>query len=128
MAVTAEKISWTEEAGRFLATARATPADLAQWQEDVQAGTAQLWQFSGDFKSYVLTRVEEYHGGQLEMVIVAGAGKNSREVIAWVTKLAKDHGIPTIRAHINRPGLCRIFQKQGYHLDEWVMRTKTDGQ
>jgi len=119
---------WTRAAGEALATARATPADLDAYRADVESGQAQLWEIPGDPVSYVLTRVEQDTAGNLELVIVAGAGQNAAETIEWFNELASKAGIPSIRAHINRPGLARIFERQGYTLDEWVMRTRTDGQ
>lgn len=129
MAVFPEQISeWTAEAAASLARARATAADLQAYQQDVTAGTAQLWRIPGEPVSYVVTRVERDSAGTLELVIVAGAGQNAAATISWFTGLARREGIPSIRAHINRPGLTRIFERQGYTLDEWIMRARTDGQ
>lgn len=128
MAFTAEKVAWSQEAAEYLGKARATAADLEEWRNQEASGEAQLWRFSGDFTSYLLTRVEEDSAGRLEMVLVAGAGENARAVIAWATDLARAHQISSIRTHINRPGLRRIYETAGWHLAEWVMRISTDGQ
>ena len=128
MAFTAQKVAWCDRAAEYLERARATPADLQQWRQEVADNQAQLWKITGGFESYVLTRVEEYATGALEMVIVAGAGEHAREVIRWATQLARENGIPSVRAHINRPGLQRIFEREGYHLAEWVMRIQNNGQ
>lgn len=128
MAVHPAQVAWSPEAGASLARARATEADLAAYRADVEAGQAQLWQIPGDPVSYVLTRVERDSAGALELVIVAGAGQNAAATIEWFTRLARAQRIPSIRAHINRPGLARIFEQQGYTLDEWIMRARTDGQ
>lgn len=119
---------WCPEAEASLSRARATPGDLEAYRADVADGLAQLWRVPGEPVSWVLTRVEQDMAGDLEMVIVAGAGQNAPDTIGWFTELARLQGIPTIRAHINRPGLTRIFERQGYHLDEWIMRARTDGQ
>lgn len=122
MAIHAEQLTrWTADAERDLATARATAADLIEWRESVSQGTAQLWRLTGDSISHLLTRVETYRDGSRELVLVAGAGKNARAAIAWVTQLADRHGLP-LRAHITRPGLRRIFQNNGWHQSEIIMR------
>lgn len=128
MALQPAPVTWSQEAGASLARARATAADLEAYRKDVNQGMAQLWRIPGDPVSYVLTRVERDSAGALEMVIVAGAGCNAADTIQWFTNLAKAERIPSIRAHINRPGLTRIFEQQGYTLDEWIMRARTDGQ
>ncbi|MFL1484898.1 hypothetical protein [Marinobacter sp. LN3S78] len=128
MAVHPSQVTWSPEAAASLAAARATPADLEAYRRDVERDLAHLWRVPGEPVSYVLTRVEQDSAGSLEMVIVAGAGQNAPDTIEWFTDLARRNGIPSIRAHINRPGLTRIFERQGYTLDEWIMRARTDGQ
>ena len=127
MAIHPEKITWTKEAGEALAQARATPADLAVYRADTESGTAQLWRIGGAKVSYVLTRVEQDQSGARELVIVAGAGQKAAHTIRWFTELAAGAGIETIRAHINRPGLQRMFEASGFKLEEWIMRANTHG-
>lgn len=128
MAVLPQQVNeWSQQAAASLQRARMTPADLEHCRQDVAEGTAQLWRIPGEPVSYVITRVEEDAAGNQEMVIVAGAGKNAAETIGFFTELASRNQIPSIRAHINRPGLQRIFERQGYHLSEWIMRANTHG-
>lgn len=127
MAVHAQQVIWNPVAEKALKKARATKADLSNWKQEVSEGTAQLWQVSGDSVGYLLTRVETYAGGEDEMVLVAGAGTNCRPLITWAMNLARSHGIRSIRTHITRPGLQRIYENLGWQLAERVMRIKTDG-
>lgn len=110
-----------------LARARATPEDLAEWRAEHRQGLVQLWRFTGDSAGYLLTRVEEAPGGRRELVLIAGAGVNARPVIRWARTLAERHGFDSIRTHINRPGLRRIYEAQGWHLAEWIMRVNING-
>lgn len=128
VAIQAQVMDWNPEAAAALAQARATPDDLEQYRSQVEQGTAQLWRLTGDTDSHVLTRVEEHPNGDHELVIVAGTGNNSRQVIAWAMKLATEHELHTLRAHITRPGLQRIFEGLGWHEAERVMRIELNGQ
>lgn len=122
MAVQAQKVAWGPEASAALKRANASKGDMQQWRADVDAGTAQLWHIAGDANGYLLTRVETYANGEDELVLVAGAGTNCRPLIAWAMKLAEQHGIRSIRTHIKRRGLQRIYESFGWELAERVMR------
>jgi hypothetical protein len=122
MAVETALIDWNPEAERALKKANASKGDLQAWRAEVDSGQAQLWQVAGDSVGYLLTRVERYPNGEDELVLVAGAGTNCRPLISWAMKLAASHGIRSIRTHIKRPGLQRIYESLGWHLSERVMR------
>lgn len=62
-----------------------------------------------------------------ELVIVAGAGRNALPVMAYVTEKALQAGL-SVRTHIQRPGLVRMYQSLGYHQAEIVVRVKPNGQ
>ncbi|WP_342632493.1 hypothetical protein [Marinobacter alkaliphilus] len=121
MAVNAEIVAWNRQAAEALALARATPADLDEWRQEVAEGLAQLWQITGESTGYLLTRVEQDRAGRRELVLVAGAGNNARAVIAWAGDLADRHGLD-MRTHIERRGLERLYQRAGWHRSEIVMR------
>lgn len=122
MGIHAAQIAWGPLASKALARARASKGDLEQWRQEVERGEAQLWRIDGEAVGYLLTRVERYHNGEDELVLVAGAGTNCRPLIAWAMQLAATHGVRSIRTHITRPGLQRIYENLGWHLAERVMR------
>lgn len=117
----------TTEARAALKTARANDQDLNQWAREIIRETAQLWRISGESNGYLLTRVEEIDRDRLELVLIAGSGENARPVIQWARQLAEAHQIDSIRTHITRPGLQRIYESEGWHEAERIMRIKTDG-
>lgn len=88
---------------------------------------AQLWRFTGESRGYLLTRVEVHADQSREWVLVAGAGTNARPVLQWAQRMARQHGFDSIRTHITRPGLRRLYEAQGWHLSEMVMKVKTNG-
>lgn len=127
MGLGAALIDWSPDAEAALSTANATPADLALWREQRGREEVQLWQFTGDSEGYLLTRVEQTADEGRELVLIAGAGVNARPVLRWVTELAQRHGFTSIRTHIKRAGLQRIYEAQGWHLAEKVMRVNIHG-
>ena len=127
MAVHAALIAWGPEAAAALGRASTSEGDLIDWQQDVTEGTAQLWRIGGESVGYLLTRVETYANDADELVLVAAAGVNGRPVIEWAMKLAANYGIESIRTHIKRPGLQRIYERLGWHCAERVMRVFSDG-
>lgn len=110
-----------------LKKARATEADLVLWRQQIGRGLVQLWRVTGEADGWLLTRVDAAEGGPDELVLVGGAGRNARPVIRWAEHLAQAHGIQRLRTHVIRPGLARIYQAQGWHLAEYVMRKNSDG-
>lgn len=127
MGVHAQAVKWSPDVARALKRANASKGDLITWRREIDSGEAQLWHLAGDAQGYLMTRVERYANGEDELVLVAGAGCNARPAITWAMKLAADHGIRSIRTHIKRPGLQRIYENFGWELAERVMRF-TNGQ
>lgn len=127
MVVDATQVDWSPEAGAALSRANASPDDLKVWREQRLTGEVQLWRFSGASVGYLLTRVEVSPDETRELVLVAGAGVNARPVLRWAKALAEQNGFDSIRTHIKRPGLRRMYEAQGWQLSELVMRVATHG-
>lgn len=123
-----ERRDWSQLAEVELAEAAGSSADLAAVRAEVLQGKAQLWQISGPSRGWMVTRVEQDCAGQLELVIVLGAGRNCRPVIEWAEGLALSHGIMQLRTHITRAGLQRIYEKKGWEPEQLVMRKRLNGQ
>lgn len=119
-----KQIGWGLNAEKGLQRAAGSPVDLAAIKEEVVKGESQLWEIKSSLASgYVVTRVEEItRGGPLEMVIVLGEGAGAKEVIPELMTMARNYGIETIRTHIKRPGLKRIYERLGWKQSEIVMR------
>jgi hypothetical protein len=114
-------VPWSAEAAEVLATARASERDLHDYRAQVNSGAAQLWQFPHTKPTYLLIRLERYSNGDQDLVLVAGAGINTRAVIQWASDLAHRNNL-NLRAHITRPGFVRLLQNNGWHQSEIVMR------
>jgi phage gp16-like protein len=121
MADIPQQVSWSDEARRVLSAARASTNDLAEYQQQVTTGAAQLWRFPFNRSTYLLTRVEQYLSGDCDLVMVAGAGEKAAQVIQWAGALAEREGM-SLRVHIVRPGLKRLLEKYGCYQSEIVMR------
>ena len=89
---------------------------------EVAAGVSQLWRIVGNSDGWLVTRTEPE-----EFVIVAGAGKNALPVMAWATRQALAQGL-SVRTHIQRQGLRRMYESLGFVADEIVIRVRPDGQ
>lgn len=113
-----EKVTLTRAAWSADAEAGLMPAafgDMAIIRAEVQAGQADLWRLGGSADGWLVTRQEDG-----ELVLMCGAGKNAAGVIRHCLEVARKNGL-TVRAHIRRPGMQRIYERAGFRLREWVM-------
>ena len=107
--------------------AGASEGDLVLWRQQLPRHLVQLWRVQGEAEGWLLTRVDTLAEGTDELVLLAAAGVNARPVIRWARRLAADHGLASIRTHIKRPGLQRLYEAEGWHLAERVMRISAHG-
>lgn len=114
----AQRLQWCESLEPLLAKAAGNDLDIIK--AEVMENKAQLWALSGAAKGYVVTRVESYDSYK-ELVIVLGVGSGAKAGIEWVKRLAKSYGIESIRTHIKRPGLARMYKAAGFYQREIVM-------
>lgn len=91
-------------------------------RREVQCGLSQLWHCSDadGNRGYVVTRLEERESGR-EWVLVAGVGKGFHVFVQVFIDVALQAGLP-LRAHVNRRGLVRMYEHEGFRLSEYVMR------
>lgn len=114
-------VAWTDAIGQALESA--ARGDLAEIRAEVEQGISDLWAWQHSAGTgFMVTRQE-----CKELVIVVGAGTGCRPVIEHVTRRALAAGLG-LRTHIQRPGLRRIYERQGFALDELVMRIRPHGQ
>jgi len=118
--MTIRRATWCDQAAEALHAAARGDLDLIAAECAHQI--SDLWRVEGRAEGWLVTRQEPG-----ELVIVAAAGRNCRPVIRHITDRAIAAGL-RIRTHITRPGLRRIYEAQGFTLDELVMRRRPDGQ
>jgi len=105
--------------------AEAAGEDLDEICQEVARGESEaleLW--AGSFAVLRIEQAPAYR----EAVIVAGQGRNMKKALPLLEQRAKSKGADYIRAHVQRRGLVRMFQAQGYEIDHIIMRKKIDGQ
>lgn len=123
------RAAWCDEAAAALRPAAGSEADLDVVRVEVNTDRCtELYRVTGAAEGWLVLRLEGNVLGDRELVIVLGAGRGIRPVIPIIQRYARTLGA-TIRTHITRPGLERIYQHQGFHLAEKVYRWRpADGQ
>lgn len=111
--VTLTRTEWCAEAETALMPAAF--GDMPIIKAEVLQGDSDLWRAGGVSDGWVVTRQEPG-----ELVIVLGAGRNCLPVIRHITARAKAAGL-TVRTHIRRRGLQRIYERAGFTARELVM-------
>ena len=110
-----KNVDWSEVAERGLAVSAGN--DMAAIRHEVKQGIAVLWRVDGDgVDGYVVTRVEPG-----ELVIVCGEGKGFHHIVPFFLTLARRSNL-TVRTHIKRRGLLKMWARHGVTLDEYVLR------
>ncbi|WP_375191234.1 hypothetical protein [Marinobacter sp.] len=118
----AQRIDWNDRAESGLDIAARSPEEMARIRADVAAGRAQLWRLDDlTRETYLVTRVERHPNGERELVLVVCQGSDADVIIPWCMQLAEDCGIKRLRAHIERPGLVRKFERHGWSKKETVV-------
>jgi hypothetical protein len=113
-------IQWNADAERALS--RVEGLDLGDVKREVLEGIAQLWE-CGDgtqIEMYAVTRVEKHSKGK-EWVWLACAGRNFHRFASAGLMAAHGYGL-SIRVHVRRPGMRRIYERLGFAPDALTMR------
>jgi len=109
-------ISWNSEMDNVLNVA--ARGDLEIIRDQVQRGVAMLWKcHSEKSEGYVVTRLDPGP----EFVIVAAAGSGFFEFAPEFLKIARQQGV-TVRTHVQRKGLIRMWNRLGLNVDEYILR------
>lgn len=104
-------IEWGQGMEEILSPA-ASPDDLAALRSEVVGGFASLWCVAG--KGFCITRFETSDSGT-ELVLVAGVGRDYKEVVRGFQHFAKTNNY-TLRAHTTRKGIGRFLLSLGFSL------------
>lgn len=95
-------------------------------EDEVNDGKATLFEAFGKLnliKGHVVTRIEEIQGYGKELVIVAAAMQEKDSVksfLPWFEKYGEKLGCESVRMHSTKHGMWRIFEREGYNLQERV--------
>lgn len=110
-----ERQPWSAQAEQGLRVS--VGADLAAIRGEVNAGISKLWRCrSATAAGWIVTREEPG-----ELVIVCGEGSGFFEFAPWFVERARAAGL-TIRTHVQRPGLIRMWRRLGVNFDHYVLR------
>ena len=109
------RVDWSEQAEQGLKVSAGE--DMGFIRREVQAGIAILWRCESDKNSaYAVTRCEPG-----EVVIVCGEGSGLKEFGPYFIAAAKSKG-KTVRTHVRRRGLIKVWETMGLELDEYILR------
>ena len=116
MSAAIREVRWSDEAGAGLEIA--ARGDLEIIKKEVLSGISRLWECtSHSSHAFIVTRVDD----EVEVCIVAGEGSGFMEFIPALVKFWRDQGY-TIRTHVKRRGLIKMYEKVGIRFDEYVLR------
>lgn len=112
---------WSDFAQRALA--RVEGLGIVDIQHEVEQGISQLWHCidpADGSGGYVVTRLEQRPSGR-EWVLVAGVGRGFHKFVQIFIAAAAEAGV-SIRAHVHRRGMVRMYDRVGFQVSEYVLR------
>ena len=111
---------WNDFAERALV--RVEGLGIVDVKREVEEGISQLWHCTDADGSggYVVTRMEQRPSGR-EWVLVAGVGRGFHKFVQIFIHAAQEAGV-SIRAHVHRPGMVRMYDRVGFQVSEYVLR------
>lgn len=111
-----ERRPWSEAAEAGLRVAAGD--DMADIRREVKAGIAHLYRLdSGDHGGWLVTRQDS----PTELCLVCGEGKGFRVFAPEILRRARERGL-TVRTHVQRRGMIRLWQRLGLQLDSYVLK------
>ncbi|WP_028451233.1 hypothetical protein [Chitinilyticum aquatile] len=125
--VTLRRAGWSDQAAAETESAlNGDPlASVAEFREWVEAGAAVLFEFhAGPVRIGSAMVTASRVNGHNQAVIVTGASRATPEQFRQAMRLLVEHlnGFDSIRTHIQRPGLKRLYEALGFEQTEIVMR------
>lgn len=109
--------NWSDEAEAGLIISAG--ADLLHIKNEVTENISQLFRMGTD--GFTVLRYEREFK---ELVIVLGEGKNAKKWLPVIEDYARSIGANSIRTHITRVGLRRLYERIGFSQTEIVMGKK----
>lgn len=108
------RIPWSDKAEAGLVVSAGD--DMALIRKEVQQGCAELYKCGSD--GYLVIR---YEADVRELVVVLGEGRCFKKWLPVIEDHARERGALTMRTHIKRPGLKKLYEDIGWHQQEIVM-------
>lgn len=94
---------WNDEAAAVIGPL-VHPLIANEFQRDVERGRAVLWRVSGDdWVTWLVTRIEQFECGHIELVLEVIAGKHARLIVSALTEKVKVMGVKSIRFETHHP-------------------------
>ena len=116
MSVAIREIKWSADAEDGLRVAARGDLDIIK--AEVIAGISRLWHCKSESsEAFIVTRIDDEN----EVCIVAGEGAGFREFIPAFVAWWREQGY-SIRVHVQRKGLIRLFERVGITFDHYVLR------
>ena len=120
-----KQIAWSDTAEDGLIVSAGE--DMAIIKNQVLNGVAQLWEHNlNGTHGFIVTRLD-VEGLGTELVLVLGEGSGLNEAVPLFKQVAIDLGIKSIRVHVKRKGLIRMFARHAFEIDTYVLRSRLDG-
>lgn len=95
--------AWNDEAAAMIAPL-VHPRINDEFRRDVDQGRAVLWRVSGaDWVTWLVTRIEQFECGDIELVLEVIAGKNARAIVQALREKVKKMGVTSIRFETHHP-------------------------
>ncbi|CAL9980527.1 hypothetical protein VPHD526_0008 [Vibrio phage D526] len=118
-------IPWSDAAERGLVVSAGE--DMAIIKNQVLNGVAQLWEHNlNGTHGFIVTRLD-VEGLGTELVLVLGEGSGLNEAVPLFKQVAADMGINSIRVHVKRKGLIRMFSRHDFEVEMYVLRSRLNG-
>lgn len=98
-----EKSTWCDEAAAAL-VGLIDCAMLPLFKRWIETGEAILWRITGNgFTTWLITRVETFPNGHIELVLDVIAGKNCKTILKTIFERAKNMGVKSVRFETHHP-------------------------
>ena len=114
MAVYAQVIEPSEQRWQALEGAAGSKAALDEIRHDVETGKASMIDVHGEAAGTAVVWIEPEHESGPELVIALGAGRGARALIPWIKEFSKQAQAMTVRTHLSRAGLRRLYERNGF--------------
>jgi len=119
------QIPWSDAAEKGLLISAGE--DMAIIKNQVLNGVAQLWEHNlNGTHGFIVTRID-VEGLGTELVLVLGEGSGLNEAVPLFKQVALDLGIKSIRVHVKRKGLIRMFSRHDFNVEMYVLRSRLNG-
>ncbi len=116
MPISIREIEWGEAAEQGLKVAAGDDMEIIK--AEVLGGISKLWKCDSESSAaYMVTRLDD----KTELCIVAGEGQGFFEFMPVFVQWCRQKGY-SVRTHVKRKGLVKMWARLGITFDEYVLR------